>query len=66
LSTYSKSFKIEKIFSRTSKDYLEMKTEQLNQESKYTNEKGILSFYEICKILNLNVTKNYWDDMVKF
>lgn len=66
--TYGRGFKIMRNMSTAASInsvYLGVDARPLTSPSVYTNEEGILSYYEVCEIVyNNRDTKLFWDDMV--
>ena len=62
LPTYSRGLLIEK---NKSTEPLGSNGTIFSQASEYTDENGILSYYEVCKKISKGNTNKYWDKTVK-
>ncbi len=63
LPTYARAFKIVKKNS-PNLVYLGIDSEPFVDQSLYTSEEGILSYYEVCEMLSNKENRVYWDEFV--
>lgn len=61
LPTYSRGLLIDKSKSR---EPLGLKGKVYIEPSEYTDETGILSYYEVCKMTTKSGSSKYWDNKV--